>query len=93
MGKFRITLTDQAKKDITKHYKSGNQATIKKIEKIFVELSEHPTSGIGNPEQLKFELSGLWSRRINTKDRMIYEIFEDVVVVDILSASGHYNDK
>jgi hypothetical protein len=33
MGKFRITLTDQAKKDFTKHYKSSNQATIKKIEK------------------------------------------------------------
>ena len=53
MGKSRITLTDQAKKDFTKHYKSGNQATIKKIEKILIELSEHPTVGIGNPEQLK----------------------------------------
>jgi toxin YoeB len=93
MGKFRITLTDQAKKDITKHYKSGNQATIKKIEKILVELSDHPSTGTGNPEQLKFELTGLWSRRINSKDRMIYEILEDVVIVDILSVMGHYSDK
>ncbi len=93
MGKFRITLTDQAKKDITKHYKSVNQSTIKKIEKILVELSEHPTTGIGNPEQLKFELTGLWSRRLNSKDRIIYEILEDIVVVDIISAAGHYSDK
>lgn len=93
MGKFRITLTDQARKDITKHYKSGNKATIKKIEKILIELSEHPTYGIGNPEQLKFELAGLWSRRLNQKDRIIYEIFEQNVIVDIISAIGHYSEK
>lgn len=93
MGKYRVTLTDQAKKDITKHFKSGNQATIKKIEKILIELSEHPSTGTGKPEQLKFELTGLWSRRINAKDRMIYEILDDLIIVDVLSAMGHYSDK
>jgi toxin YoeB len=93
MGKYRVTLTDQAKKDLIKHFKSGNKATIKKIEKILLELSEHPTIGTGNPEQLKFELAGLWSRRLNQKDRLIYEILEDIIIVDVISAMGHYQDK
>jgi len=93
MGKYRVTLTDQAKKDLIKHFKSGNKATIKKIEKILLELSEHPTIGTGNPEQLKFELTGLWSRRLNQKDRLIYEILEDIIIVDVISALGHYHNK
>lgn len=70
MGKFRVTVTDEAKFDISKHFKSGNKATIKKIEQILKELELHPFSG--QPEQLKHELHGFWSRRINQKDRMIY---------------------
>jgi toxin YoeB len=56
-----------------------------------LELSEHPTIGMGNPELLKYNLSGLWSRRINSKNRIIYEIIEepDKMVV-VISALGHY---
>ncbi|MBS3739342.1 MAG: Txe/YoeB family addiction module toxin [Psychroflexus sp.] len=51
----------------------------------------HPYSGSGNPEQLKHNLSGFWSRRLNKKDRLIYEIIEkpDKKVV-VISALGHY---
>ncbi|MCX2491986.1 Txe/YoeB family addiction module toxin [Pedobacter sp. PF22-3] len=49
--------------------------------------------GVGNPERLKFELSGLWSRRINQKDRLIYKIEDEVVTVTIISALGHYGDR
>ena len=65
MGQFRIEATDKAEKDLGKHFKSGNIATIKKIEKLFKELSEHPYTGTGQPEQLRNNLSGYWSRRIN----------------------------
>ena len=44
---------------------------------ILVELGNNPTIGIGNPKPLKYSLSGLWSRRLNKKDRLIYEIFEE----------------
>ena len=82
MGKFVIQIEEKAKEDFLKIEKSGNKATIKRIEKIILELSEHPTTGSGNPEQLKHELLGYWSRRINKKDRLIYQIFEtDVLVV------------
>ncbi|MGC4129969.1 MAG: Txe/YoeB family addiction module toxin [Bergeyella sp.] len=93
MGKFRIEIKPEAQKDLEKHYKSGNKASIKKIETILVELEDHPTTGTGQPEPLKYELTGKWSRRINQKDRMVYSIDEDTVMVEVLSAMGHYSDK
>ena len=93
MGKFRLKVTKIAQKDIDKHIKSGNKNSIKAIEKIMVELTETPFEGIGNPEALKYEYLGYWSRRINAKDRMIYKVAENIVTVTIVSAMGHYSDK
>ena len=93
MGKFGVKIEDLAKFHINKHIKSGNKANIKRIQKILEELSENPYEGIGNPEPLKYELTGFWSRRINQKDRLVYEIIDHEVVVIIISALGHYNDK
>ena len=73
--------------------KSGNQASIKKIAKILEELTENPFEGVGKPEALKHELSGLWSREINKKDRLLYRVKEEIVTVVVISAMGHYSDK
>lgn len=93
MGKFRVEIEELAKIHIEKHLKAGNKVVIKKLEKIIMELSENPYLGIGNPEALKHELAGLWSRRINQKDRLIYRVREDVVTVFVISAMGHYDKK
>lgn len=91
MGQFRLEVDRNAKVEFEKIYKSGDKASIKKIEKIILELQEHPTIGIGNPEQLKNNLSGFWSRRINKKDRLIYQIIEEPEnLVVVVSALGHY---
>ncbi|NRS91050.1 Txe/YoeB family toxin of toxin-antitoxin system [Chryseobacterium sp. 16F] len=57
------------------------------------EISENPEFGTGEPEQLKGSLSGYWSRRINKKDRLIYRINDVEIIIFILSAKGHYDDK
>ncbi|MFC1224731.1 toxin YoeB [Pedobacter suwonensis] len=93
MGKYFIEVEKQAKKDLEIQYKSGDKASIRRINQIFIELSEHPEIGIGKPERLKFDLSGFWSRQINRKDRLIYKIEENIVTVTIISALGHYSDK
>lgn len=93
MGKYFIEITDQAKKQLAFIQKSGDKASIKKLQKIFVELSIHPELGIGKPEKLKFEFSGYWSRQINKKDRLVYRINEEIITVFIISAKGHYDDK
>ena len=90
MGKYIIEYKKEALKDLKKHKKSGNQASIKKINKILAELEETPYEGEGQPEALKYELSGLWSRQINLEDRLIYYVEEDIVTVFIVSAIGHY---
>ena len=91
MGKYFVDFKETAKMEIAKIKKSGDLATFKKLEKIIIELSDHPTSGIGNPEQLKHSLSGYWSRRINKKDRIVYEIIEEPEnLVVVVSALGHY---
>lgn len=71
MGKFRVEIEQLAEDHLRRHFKVGNKATIKRISFIIEELSEHPYTGIGKPEQLEHELSGYWSRRISRKDRLI----------------------
>jgi toxin YoeB len=91
MGQYRIIIEKGAAEDFRNIYRSGDPASIKKLEKIILELSLNPQVGSGNPEILKFSLSGLWSRKINKKDRLIYQIIEiPERVVIILSALGHY---
>ena len=89
MAKYSLVVEKIAKKQLEVHYKSGDKASIKRINRIFEELSEHPETGIGQPERLKFDLSGYWSRQINKKDRLIYVIEDNIVTVTIISAMGH----
>lgn len=51
--------------------------------------SEDPSTGIGKPEPLKHSLSGLWSRRISQKDRLIYR-FDDQSIY-VFAIGGHYD--
>ncbi|MCX6309126.1 MAG: Txe/YoeB family addiction module toxin [Bacteroidia bacterium] len=93
MGKYSITISETAKIQLTKHYKSGDKALIKRIERIFEELSNHPFIGIGKPEALKHDLAGLWSRRLDEKNRLVYNVVEENITVFVVSAKGHYFDK
>lgn len=93
MGRYSIEISKEALADLSKIKKSGKKADISKIAKIFLELENHPTTGIGKPEKLKYKNEDVWSRQINKKDRLVYEIIEQEVVVIIISALGHYNDK
>lgn len=90
MGKYQVIIQPIADKHLSRHKKSGNKAVMKKIQVILQELTEHPYTGTGKPEALKHELSGYWSRRINSKDRLIYTVQESVVTVYVISAMGHY---
>ncbi|MCF0065763.1 Txe/YoeB family addiction module toxin [Dyadobacter chenwenxiniae] len=93
MGRYSVTFSDRAKKDLSFLHKSGGKSLVKRIERIFEELGENPYSGIGKPEQLKNNLSGLWSRRIDKKHRLVYQIIEQTVTVFVIAAKGHYDDK
>jgi len=89
-SEFIIIIKPEAERDIRAHKKSGNKAVIKKITTILNELKHHPYTGTGKPEQLKYKLSGFWSRRINQTDRLVYSVSENTVTVEVVSAMGHY---
>jgi toxin YoeB len=88
---YIVIIKKQADSDIKILTKSGDKVSIKKLKTILSELEITPKTGTGNPEPLKYNLSGLWSRRINIKDRIIYEIIEEPErMVVVISALGHY---
>ena len=93
MGKYTLEISSKARKELQGHFRSGNKSVLRKIEQIFLELSNTPFEGTGNPKALKYDFTGYWSRRINKKDRIIYKVYEDRVVVLVVSAIGHYGDK
>lgn len=90
---YTLEFSDNALEDIEKHKKSGDQSVLKKIQQLLNELREHPTTGTGQPERLKYGLAGLYSRKINRKHRLVYSIKEEVVTVYVLGAWSHYGDK
>ncbi len=89
---YSIDYTDKAKEGLAKLYKSEPKS-FKKAEKLLDELALHPKTGTGHPEQLKGDRVGQWSRQITKKHRLIYTINDNTVIVLVLTAFGHYDDK
>ncbi len=85
---LHLEFSEQAKKDINDHKRSGNKAVLKKMLGLLNEISEHPFEGTGKPEPLKHQLSGMWSRRISHEHRIVYEVNGDII--SIHSLKGHY---
>ncbi|HBB14731.1 MAG: Txe/YoeB family addiction module toxin [Treponema sp.] len=68
-----------------------DKKTLKKIKKLLADISRNGYSGIGHPEALKGNLSGFWSREIDEKNRLVYNIVDDVIT--IIQCKNHYDDK
>ncbi|WP_054678160.1 Txe/YoeB family addiction module toxin [Lacticaseibacillus sharpeae] len=65
----------------------GDWKTVKRINKLIDDINMHPFTGLGKPEPLKHELSGLWSRRITQEHRLIYTINNNTI--QIFSCRDH----
>ena len=89
---YKVKFLDDASKDALK-LKREDPKSFTKLMKMVDELKEHPMTGTGKPEYLKHDKRGVWSRRITQKHRLIYKIYNNVVVVEVVSAYGHYGDK
>lgn len=89
---MEVIYSEKAQKDILFWKKSGNKSIMKKITNLIEDILLHPYEGLGKPEQLKYELSGRWSRRIDKEHRIIYRITEEnnIEILNILSLKGHY---
>jgi toxin YoeB len=88
---MRIIFAPQAQEDYNYWKKSGNKSVFDKINRLLVDISEHPYIGIGKPEPLRYELAGKWSRRITSERRVIYSVREDIMEIYIFSIRYHYS--
>ena len=90
---MEIKLLEQARIDLEYWKKTGNKVIMNKITALLKDISEHPYTGIGKPEPLKYELAGKWSRRINSEHRIIYSVHEDTSEIYVFSMRYHYTKK
>ena len=87
---MEIIFSEQALEDIDYWKKSGNKSVMNKITSLLKDIIEHPFTGIGKPEPLKYDLAGYWSRRITQEHRLIYSVHDDMIEVYVLSMRYHY---
>ena len=87
-------LSTQFKNDLKKLKKENSKYSSKVFELLadIDDNSETPLNGIGQPELLKENLSGHYSRRITQKHRLIYR-YSSSEKIDLISCYGHYSDK
>lgn len=90
---MEIVLLEQAQKDRDYWKESGNKTIMNRITALLKDIVEHPYTGIGKPEPLKYDLAGKWSRRINSEHRIIYSVNEDIVTVYVFAMRYHHSKK
>lgn len=72
------------------YWQVEDKQIMKKINQLVKDIRRTPFEGIGKPEPLKGNLSGLWSRRINGEHRLVYLVEDNSVI--IFECKGHYED-
>lgn len=74
------------------YWQMQDRRTLKKINNLLDDIKRNGAlQGIGKPELLKYNKSGLYSRRIDEVNRLIYGIDESQNI-RIMSCKGHYED-
>ncbi len=71
------------------YWQSHDKKALKKINSLLKDIQRTPFDGEGKPERLRGTAN--WSRRINEKDRLVYEISDEMIIVK--QCKGHYDDK
>lgn len=86
----KITFAEDAWEEYL-YWQSQDKKTVKKINSLLKSIQREPFAGEGKPEPLKGNLNGEWSRRINEKDRLVYTVDHENIIV--VQCRGHYSDK
>ncbi len=82
-----LSWTKETWSDYT-YWQSQDKKTLKRINKLIIDTQRSPFEGIGKPEALKENLSGLWSRRIDDTNRLVYAVDDNQLT--IISCRYHY---
>jgi len=72
------------------YFQSQDKKTLKKINELIKDIERNGYIGIGKPEPLKYGFSGYWSRRIDSYNRIVYKIENNVL--KIAQCGLHYDE-
>ena len=89
---YAVEYTRLAKKTLAK-WKKSNHRLFKKAVELLDDIMAHPRIGLGHPEPLKKGMDNTYSRHITAKDRIIYDIVDERILVTIVQLEEHYDDK
>ncbi|WP_214000457.1 Txe/YoeB family addiction module toxin [Arsukibacterium sp.] len=70
------------------YWQQTDKKTLKRINTLIKEIARQPFAGIGDPEPLKHNWSGYWSRRIDREHRLVYKVTDHQIV--IVQCRYHY---
>jgi toxin YoeB len=87
MTKLNIVFTQDAWQEYLNWKKTDRQMS-KRIDKLIKDTLRNPFSGVGKPEPLQHNLSGFWSKKINSEHRMVYAVTKDAI--QIVQLKYHY---
>jgi toxin YoeB len=87
--KFQPKFTPRFKKELD-WFLDYDSAKAARIKILVDDTLEHPTYGLGHPEHLRHLGENVWSRRIDKKNRLVYQIIGDVIL--FIQCRGHYKD-
>ncbi len=82
-----LKFTDEAWESYI-YWQTQDKRTLKRINDLILATQRDPFVGIGKPEALKHSLGGCWSRRIDETNRLVYEVYDDELI--IISCRHHY---
>jgi len=85
---MRIVFSKIAWEDYTS-WLNEDKKMLRKINELIKDIQRNPFTGIGKPEPLKYDLAGLWSRRINREHRLVYQVLNKEIL--IYSCKYHYD--
>ncbi len=70
-------------------WQTEDKKMLRKINSLIKDIQRTPYQGLGKPEPLKYDLAGLWSRRIDREHRLVYQVIGDELFV--YSCRYHYD--
>ena len=82
--------TDEAWEEF-EYWSKNDKKIFKRILELIKDIDRNGYTGIGKPEALKHDLSGYWSRRIDSGNRIVYKIEDGII--KIVQCGSHYRDK
>lgn len=86
---MRLSWEDEAWKDYL-YWQTQDKKTLRRINALIRDIQRSPYDGLGKPEALRENLSGMWSRRIDEVNRIVYYEKDDAII--IVACRGHYDD-